>query len=159
MEPAAVVLILLIAGVTTILLWSLNMRYRRRELEHKERLAALERGVPLPPLDAPRQAAPWTPRLYLLRGMIWLFCGISLMAAISAIALTVKTEPSMEQKVWRATYLRSGGATEDEIKLFLNEPTDRNRPPIGLALLGLIPAGVGLAYLVFYGVERKNLLS
>ena len=31
--------------------------------------------------------------------------------------------------------------------------------PIGVAFLGLIPIGVGLAYLIFYRAESKKLLS
>ena len=157
MEPIAVVLVILIIACTPTAIWSLNLRFRRRELEHKERMAALEKGATLPPLE-PESQAPWTPRLYLLRGMIWLFSGLALTMAIYSLTLTVKPGgPSMEYKLERATQLRASGATEDEIKLFLNERPAENRPPAGLALFGLIPAGVGLAYLIFYGMERKNL--
>jgi hypothetical protein len=94
--------------------------YRRRrdvvEAHHKERMAAIERGMELPalpeafysPLDRNKR-----PR-HLLTGMIWLFVGIALFLALGAVAGT-------------------------EVRFF-----------------GLIPAGVGLAFLIYYSIEGKH---
>jgi hypothetical protein len=94
--------------------------YRRRrdivEAHHKERLAAIERGMELPalpeafysPLDRNKR-----PR-HLPTGMVWLFIGIALFLALGAVA-------------------------GEEVRFF-----------------GLIPAGVGLAFLIYYFIEGKH---
>jgi len=69
------------AVIVWILVW-----YRRRvheiECRHKERMAAIERGLELPPepLPPPPQIPPRAP--YLLRGLIWLGVGIALSLAV-----------------------------------------------------------------------------
>lgn len=86
------------------------------ELHHKERLAAIEKGVELPPL--PPELFGTVPKgrpRYLLRGLVWLFVGLGLVVALG-----------------------------------VTDYTDR------LGLLGLIPAGVGLAYLIYYFAEGKR---
>ena len=94
--------------------------YRRRrdvvEAHHKERMAAIERGMDLPalpeafysPLDRNKR-----PR-HLLTGMIWFFIGVALFLALGAVA------------------------GED------------------VRFLGLIPAGIGLAFLIYYFIEGKH---
>lgn len=94
--------------------------YRRRrdivEAHHKERLAAIERGMELPalpeafysPLDRNKR-----PR-HLLTGMVWLFIGVALFLALGAVA-------------------------GEDVRFF-----------------GLIPAGVGLAFLIYYFIEGKH---
>lgn len=154
MHPESFFFGLLIVGAITIFL-ILASRYNARELQHKETLAALEKGVnvPVPP------SAPWTPRTYLLHGMIWLFAGLASIVAISAIAVTSRTPCPVDVKVREVTEARERGATPQEIQMLLNEPGREQGIPMGLALLGLIPVGVGLAYLIFYRVESKKLLS
>jgi Domain of unknown function (DUF6249) len=97
--------------------------YRRRrdivEAHHKERMAAIERGMEIPPLpeeffksiqknDRPR---------HLLTGMIWLFVGTGVGVFLYAVA-------------------------GDDV-----------------SAIGLIPVGVGLAYLVYYFIEGRNELA
>jgi hypothetical protein len=94
--------------------------YRRRrdvvEAHHKERMAAIERGMDLPalpeafygPLDRNKR-----PR-HLLTGMIWFFIGIALFLALGAVA-------------------------GEDVRFF-----------------GLIPTGVGLAFLIYYFIEGKH---
>jgi hypothetical protein len=56
--------------------------------------------------------------------------------------------------------LRTQGATEEQIKQFLNDERKRNDGlPIGAASVGLIPIGVGFAYLLFYRKETQSPLS
>lgn len=154
MEAALFFLILFfLVGVIVVI--TLNNRFRVREIEHKETLAALEKGVDLPA----RQSAPWTPRTYLLHGMIWLFAGITSFVAIAAISLTSIRPQTVEEKLHTASIIRAGGATPDEIQLLMNDRQSKPQLPVGLAFLGLIPVGVGLAYLIFYRVESKKLLS
>lgn len=63
---------------------------RRRsffELHHKERLAAIEKGVELPPLPPELfgNGRKGRPR-YLLRGLVWLFVGLGLLVALPAMS-------------------------------------------------------------------------
>ena len=88
------------------------------ELHHKERLAAIEKGVELPPL--PPEFVGTGPKgrpRYLLRGLVWFFVGLGLLVALSGIS-----RPEAE-KSW---------------------------------LLGFIPTGIGLAYLIYYFAEGKR---
>jgi len=95
--------------------------YRRRrdlvEATHKERMAAIERGMELPPMPEAlfQSMKPARRSSYLLPGLIWLFVGIGLFTALSAVA-------------------------GDEVRYF-----------------GLIPIGVGLAFLIYYFVEGRKL--
>lgn len=90
--------------------------YRRRrdivESHHRERMAAIERGMEVPPLPE-AYYKPRRPR-HLLAGMIWLFVGIGILVALGALAGT------------------------------------------DVGLLGIIPAGVGLAYLLYYWIEGRH---
>ncbi len=59
------------------------------ELHHRERLAALERGLPVPPLPEGllgSDHAPRHPTDTLRRGLIWLFVGIALYFALPPLA-------------------------------------------------------------------------
>jgi hypothetical protein len=95
--------------------------YRKRrdivEANHRERMAAIERGMELPALPESfyRSIKPARRSSYLLPGLIWLFVGIGIVLALGAMA------------------------GED------------------VALFGLIPAGVGLAFLIYYFVEGRKL--
>jgi hypothetical protein len=97
--------------------------YRRRrdvvDANHKERMAAIERGIEPPSLPESFYLAAKPPRRsgYLLSGLIWLFVGIGLFLALGAVA---------------------GG----DVRLF-----------------GLIPIGVGAAYLIYYAVEGRKLTA
>ena len=94
--------------------------YRRRrdivDAHHQERMAAIERGMELPPLpDSFYQSIkPARRSSYLLPGLIWLFVGIGIFVSLGAVA-------------------------GEEVRYF-----------------GLIPAGVGLAFLIYYFVEGRK---
>jgi len=95
--------------------------YRRRrdivDANHRERLAAIERGMELPALPESfyQSIKPARRSSYLLPGLIWLFIGIGLYVALDAVA---------------------GG---------------------GVQYFALIPAGVGLAFLIYYLAEGRKL--
>lgn len=97
----------------------LNYRKRRHlmQLHHTERMAAIERGMELPPLPIELidgGAAPRRRRTSLLPGLVWFFIGIAVLISLRSLA-------------------------ENE------------------ALLGLIPTGIGLAYLIYYFVEGRKI--
>ena len=102
-----------------IIWFVLDYRKRKRmiELHHAERMAAIERGMDVPPLSSDALGRPPTirTRSTLLPGLIWLFVGI---------AVTVGTR----------------GTEAYEYSLF-----------------GLVPAGIGLAYLLYYALEGRKL--
>ncbi|MEO8426391.1 MAG: DUF6249 domain-containing protein [Verrucomicrobiota bacterium] len=92
-------------------------RRRFMELAHQQRMAAIEKGIDLPPLpmellDESRKNRKRPS--YLLRGLVWLFIGLGIMIA-----------------------------------LYANEEAR-------IATWGAIPAGVGLACLIYYFVEGKK---
>jgi hypothetical protein len=95
--------------------------YRRRrdivDANHKERMAAIERGMELPALPESfyQLIKPARRSSYLLPGLIWLFVGIGIFIALGAIA------------------------GED------------------VRMLGFVPAGVGLALLIYHFVEGRKL--
>jgi hypothetical protein len=98
----------------------LNYRKRRRlmELFHTERMAAIERGMELPPLplELIDGRANRRRRTSLLPGLVWFFIGLAVFVG------------------WLMTGF------------------DDDLPVIG----GLIPLGIGLAYLIYYGVEGRH---
>ena len=133
------------------------MRYKKEQLRHSERMAALEKGAELPAF--PVEAAPWTPRVYLLRGLIWLFAGIGLTVFLTGVALTTGRMETLEDRMWRVHELRQRGVQDEDLKRLQNSPLEqREHLPEGFALIGLIPIGVGIAYIIFYQGERKQLL-
>lgn len=97
----------------------LNYRKRRQlmQLHHAERMAAIERGMELPPLPIGLIDGVGTPRrrrTSLLPGLVWFFIGLAVLISMKSVA-------------------------EEE------------------ALLGLIPTGIGLAYLLYYFAEGRKL--
>lgn len=96
-------------------------QYRQRKdavaLYHQERMAAIEKGIELPPAPEgllSEDEKPAHPRRLLLKGLVWLLIGLGLIVA-----------------VWF-------NAGHEE------------------ACFGLIPAGVGLAYLIYYAVAGQK---
>lgn len=156
MDAGATFAVILVLTTGAVIGFGLKLRFNRRELQHKERLAALEKGAQLPDLIE-NGPAPWSPRVYLLRGMIWLFAGIGIATFLWVITGEVQRTPSIEARLLRATNLKSLGATDAQVQQVIDDTTPRQNPPRGLALLGLVPIGVGLAYLIYYLAESKNL--
>ena len=69
---------------TLIVYIVLNYRKRRRQMElhHAERMAAIERGMEIPPLPVESMAAAGPRRSTLLPGLIWLLVGIALVVGL-----------------------------------------------------------------------------
>jgi Mg2+/citrate symporter len=97
-----------------------SKRKRLMELYHQQRMAAIDKGIEMPPMPLdlltadPRRRTRSSP---LLRGLIWLFAGATLVVALYAGDLREK------------------------------------------AFFGLIPAGIGAAYLIYYFAEGKKLAA
>ena len=126
MEVAAIAIaIAFYLGLTQFL------QHQRRALVHKERLAAIEKGLPLPP-EAAASLSPeaergrsWNvQRLLLLAGLIWLSLGISTFVVLSAI-------------------------------IAANSPSAADVPR-GIEWIGLAPTMIGLSHLIVYAVGKSR---
>ena len=138
------------AFLFVVTLVALNLRFRRRLLEHTERMAAMEKGLAFPDAGFFGQApSPWDPRMYMLRGMIWSLAGVGMMIALAGISLTVHRTPSAEERVYQWQRLRGMGATEQQMRQADDDMAERGRIPLAFCLVGLVPLGVGVAYLMF----------
>ncbi len=156
-HPEEIVMLLFVAGGLVLLMVVMILRHGRAVLRHQERLQVIEKGGVLPSLDEERPKAPWSPRVYLLRGMIWLYTGIAITIMLGALSLSASHPPSMESKVWQVKILRNNGATEQQIQQYMSEADkEREGMPLGAATVGLIPMGVGIAYLMFYRKETQT---
>jgi len=146
----------LIPMAVVIVGFAMAFRYKKRELQHRERLTALEKGATLPTNgNSGHQAAPWSPRSFLLRGLIWLFTGISLIIFLVGISVASRRHAPAWMRVNQATIARQNGATEDQIRQIMNDKEERGLP-MGVSLIGLVPMGIGLAYLITYRAERER---
>jgi Domain of unknown function (DUF6249) len=105
--------------VTVLIVWlALNYRKRRRlmELHHAERMAAIERGMDVPPLPIELiDGRSRRRRSSLLPGLVWFFIGLAIV--IGTLSMH-----------------------DDDI------------PIMG----GLIPLGIGAAYLLYYFLEGRK---
>ena len=62
------------------------LQFSRREMIHRERLAAIEKGVDLPPVEQEvRRSSLNVQRLLLLAGLAWMSLGIGAFAVLSAL--------------------------------------------------------------------------
>ena len=160
-------LVALIIGLSLLvpfglIAWWLLLRFRRRQLQHQAWMAALEKGAQMP-LAGGFDVSPGGTRTYLLHGLIWLMCGIALTIFLGAVWATSKSQPSLEEQMRQVQELRKLGYSEIDRGIIAAEvkmryPFQRQGPgfPLGLALVGLVPAGVGIAYLVFYRLETRH---
>jgi len=139
----------------------LLLRHLQARALHRERLMAIEKGVDIKPIMLNAMPA-FSHRLYLLRGLLWLFGGAGLMVALLLVAPLMANhddEPqwNLEQKLRRGRHLTELGATPAQIEAMEKE-IDRNhraRPdPRDARMMGLVPMFVGVAYLIFFAVEE-----
>ncbi len=81
MIPLSAIILGISAGIVGIVAKH-RQQVQRADLRHRERLAAMDKGLELPPeleqpIDRPR---------YLLKGLVWSFSGIGAYLALSALA-------------------------------------------------------------------------
>ena len=131
-----------------LILAALLMRNRQQYLLHQERMAALEKGTAIPLGPEP---APWSPRAYLLRGLIWSFSGVALIVCLLGIAWSTQRPQTPEDISYRARAIsRNLDIPLDQARQMAEKDQTARGLPAGVALLGVVPLAVGLAYLVFY---------
>ena len=83
----AIIVAALAAAFVAYLYFRHIERQRRLEIVHQERLAAMEKGIPLPelPLDPPKVPKPPDPRSSLIHGIVWSALGGGAMLALRLI--------------------------------------------------------------------------
>ena len=119
----AIVIVALI-GFAGFRLW---LKHQRRVMIHRERLAAIEKGVELPPLEQEVRRSNWNvQRILLLAGLIWISLGIGLFVVFS----TLLAHPQ--------------------------GPQELTNLPHGIQWVGIAPVMIGFSHLVVYLVGRKK---
>ena len=83
----AIIVTALAAALVAYLYFRHVERQRRLEIVHQERLAAMEKGIPLPelPLDPPKVPTPPDPRDILIHGIVWSTLGGGAMLTLRLI--------------------------------------------------------------------------
>jgi hypothetical protein len=62
------------------------LQLNRRKMLHRERLAAIEKGMDLPPIEQEAKRSSWSiQRLLLLAGLVWLSLGITTFVTLSVL--------------------------------------------------------------------------
>ena len=119
---------LFVASVLAFVGFRQWLRHQQRAMVHRERLAALEKGVDLPawPDEATSRFDFGLDSFLLLSGLIWLAIGLGGMVA----AFVIVSQPQI-QRIPEA-------------------------PPSYIALIGLPVALIGVAHLIVYGVRRRG---
>lgn len=77
-------------------------RQRRLEVVHQERLAAMEKGIPLPelPLDGPTVSKPPDRRAPLIHGIVWLSLGAGAAVALRFLPNSTDAARSFQALYW-----------------------------------------------------------
>lgn len=88
--------LIVFALVGAFVVWALlrhKERNRRLDLIHQERLAAMEKGIPVPewPSDPPKRPA--DPRAMLVHGITWIAFGLGGMIALRVAGLQINGTP------------------------------------------------------------------
>jgi len=154
MAPLALALLLF-----ALVLAALFLRNRQQYMLHQERMSALEKGTAIPLGPEP---APWSPRAYLLRGLIWSFSGVALIVCLLGLSWSTGRPTSAVDVSYRARTLSQNlDIPLDQARRIVEQDQSRTDLPAGVSLLGVIPLAVGLAYLVFYFTDdsRKRLAA
>jgi hypothetical protein len=139
MEPGAgVLLFLLILLMTAYACFQQWLRQERRRMIHRERLAALEKGVDLPPVEREVQRAGWNvQRLLLLAGLVWLSLGIgTYLVLASLVGQTFQFQWGGDRfgnPVWVPVQVRAG-----------------------MQWVGVALAGIGLSHLAVYALGKSR---
>jgi hypothetical protein len=151
------VFLLLVTAVLAVIVVVLYFRHRNLQMLHQERMSAIEKGTTVP---IGRTLAPWSPRVYLLRGLIWTLTGAALVIFLYGVSISSHRAATGESIMWSARNLSRFAQIPIEQAQQIVEKDQANREqsvPAAIALLGLIPIGVGLSYLIFYYTDESRL--
>ena len=131
LDPGGFIIISLILAGAATYIFQMWARHQRRLMIHRERLAAIEKGIELPPLEREIQKRSWNvQRLLLLAGLVWISLGIA------AFPLMMRLGGRTIMPPW--------------------DPYSRFEIPPGLEWLGVALIGIGLSHIVTYVVGRHR---
>lgn len=121
-------------------LFQLWARHQRRLMIHQERMAALEKGVEVPPLvEQEIRRGSWNvQRLILMAGLCWISVGVALFGAIHELAGQALQLP------WGSEYSNGHPIF---VELQIRE---------GMRWLAIAPIGIGISHLVVYFTARRR---
>jgi hypothetical protein len=129
MEGYVVIVAVVLVGIAYI--FQIWVRYQRRLMIHRERLAAIEKGTELPPLEQEIQRGGWNvQRLLLLAGLVWISLGVA------TFPLMVRLGGHAVRSPW--------------------DPFPLLDIPRGLEWIGLGLIGIGISHLVTFAVGRQR---
>jgi hypothetical protein len=104
------------------------LSHHRRIMIHRERLAAIEKGVPLPPVEQEiRRSNINVQRILLLGGLVWVVLGVAAFVVLSSV-------------------------------LVMASPKFTDDIPRGIQYVAIAPIGIGLAHLAvfFFGKSKSE---
>lgn len=129
------------------------LRYRVERMRHRERMALIEKGLPVPEPEVDVD-----PRRYLRRGVLTLFLGFSLTIFLAMVSEATSVRMNLEEIHWRLQSHRQSKMPEEWVKRLEEEymRSQRYRLPPQLALVGFVPASVGVAYLLLFWLDRPR---
>jgi|SRR5688572_29270463 hypothetical protein len=131
----ALIIAIVLLGVAYI--FQIWVRYQRRLMIHRERLAAIEKGTELPPLEQEIQRSGWNvQRLLLLAGLVWISVGVATFPLLNRLGGQTVTIPWGYDQV---------GPVWAKVPI-----------PVGLEWIGVALIGIGLSHLVTYAVGRQR---
>lgn len=77
--------------------------HARRMMLHRERLAAIDKGIELPPVEQEIRRSTWNvQRILLLMGLIWVSLGVGLFVTLSVLVTHHFLHPQAEGIQWAA---------------------------------------------------------
>jgi hypothetical protein len=141
MSSLATVTFLLTAAIVAAYAMQLWTRHARRQMVHTERMAALEKGIDLPPLvEQEIKRGSWNvQRLLLLAGLVWISVGLTL-----SLTLIGLSNESPLRWPW-GTDFNTGQP------IFIHLGIRR-----GFVWIGLAPILIGLSHLIVYQVGKNK---
>jgi hypothetical protein len=151
MDPKFAMMFALFA-IAFVVFPTLVLRYRRLELRHQERMIAFDKGIPVPPETV---GAPPTIETYQLRGLVWLALGIALSLALFMMMPMVSGD-SPATRLYREQDMKRTGFSYEEIRESMKEYDRERQQSRAFAVIGLVPAAVGAAYLFFYYEQKRR---
>ena len=138
MDATVFILSLGIIVMSAGYIFQLWMRHQRRLMIHRERLAAIEKGIELPPLEQEIRRSGWNvQRLLLLAGLVWVSVGVG------AFPLLQRLGGQEFKMPWG--YDQFGNPDWAIVPV-----------PNGLEWTGVALVGIGLSHLIVYWVGRKR---
>jgi hypothetical protein len=136
-DPGGFIIISLILAIAATYIFQMWARHQRRLMIHRERLAAIEKGLELPPLEQEIQKRSWNvQRLLLLAGLVWISLGVGAFPLLMRLGGQSVTIP------WG--YNQAGPA-------WAKVPI-----PTGLEWIGVALIGIGLSHIVTYAFGRHR---